>query len=407
MSGESSATLPLHVSPCVHFGECGGCASQDVEYAEQLARKQAALEELFAEHWDKPIPVTPSPVTRHYRNKVDFNFALRQYEEPPPPGFERETLLGFTRPGKWYWPIDIEECLIGPEGVGELLDAVRRWYRDRGLSAYSTKTKEGFLRALLVRDGKRTSEKMVALFTSPGELDKPGFIKAVQGAMDVQSIYWGVSSGGARGVFADELHHLDGAECIHEELHVPGGGRPLRFRISPMSFFQTNTLATEQLYGAIRAWVAEVSPSVLYDLYGGMGSIAFACADLVQSVRSVENVEDATRDGERNAELNGIDNVYFTNTVMKEYLRQVCESGGMESSSAVVVDPPRGGMTPKPLRRLVSAGSPHVLYVSCKPSVFAEELSVFRKRYDIEWMRAFDLFPHTPHVELVTALRLR
>src|SRR5690606_24124297 len=110
----------------------------------------------------------------------------------------------------------------------------------------------------------------------------------------------------------------------------------------------------------------------------------FACADLVDAVRSVESVEAATLDGEANARDNGIENVYFTNAVMKEYLRQTVESGGMESSSAVIVDPPRAGMTPKPLRRLVKAGAPHLLYVSCKPSVFAEELPELLARYEIE-----------------------
>jgi 23S rRNA (uracil1939-C5)-methyltransferase len=398
---DSTAALPL----CPHFGECGGCVSQDVSYPDQLAAKARMLEERLRDFWPHPIPVEGSPRVWHYRNKVDFNFAPRQYEEAPPPGFERETLLGFTRPGKWYWPIDVHECRIAPVGAEALLAGVKAWYRAHDLRAYHSKSKTGFLRALMLREGQRTGEKMVALFTSPGDLDAAAFVDAVREAIDVQSIYWGISSGGARGVFADELRLLHGSDTIREEMHI--GGRVLRFRISPMSFFQTNTLAAERLYSAIREWVRTVAPRILYDLYGGMGGIAFACADLVDTVRSVESVEAATLDGEANARDNGIGNVYFTNAVMKEYLRQIGEEGGMESSSAVIVDPPRAGMTPKPLRRLVKAGAPHLLYVSCKPSVFAEELPALLSRYEIEWMRAFDLFPHTPHVELLAAFRRR
>ena len=394
---------------CPHFGDCGGCQHQDVSYPEQLVQKERSLRALFAEFWDASIPVTPSPTIWHYRNKVDFNFGLKQYPEPPPEGFQRDTVLGFTRKGEWYWPLDIEECSIAPEGVDPLLTAVRAWYKDRGLAAFDSRAKKGFLRTLLVREGKRTGERMVALFTSPGDFDSEGFVDVVQEAFPAHSIFRGIYDGVARGTFADKVELLHGKPSIDETLRIPNGDtdRELRFRVSPFSFFQTNSLGAEILYGEIRRWLGEIRPRVLYDLYGGAGGIAFSCSDLVEVVRSVENETSATLDGEFNAERNGIDNVFFTAEKMKSYLHQVVDSGGMETSSAVVVDPPRGGMTPKPLRRLIASRSPHIMYVSCKASVLAEELPAFLQVYDLTDLRAIDLFPHTPHVEVLASLRIR
>ena len=161
------------------------------------------------------------------------------------------------------------------------------------------------------------------------------------------------------------------------------------------------------LYAEIRRWVQEVSPGILYDLYGGAGGIALSCADLVDTVRSVESEETATKDGEYNAGQNGIENVYFTTEKMKNYLRQVADSGGMESTSAVVCDPPREGMTPKPLKRLIQSRPPHIMYLSCKATVLAEELPKFLEVYDLTRLWAVDLFPHTPHVEVLATFRIR
>ncbi len=406
MSHESSNSP---TALCPHFGVCGGCASQDIPYPEQLDRKASVLEKLFAPYWDGGIEVCASPAIWNYRNKVDLNFARKRYDEPPPKDFVKETVLGFTRKGKWYWPLQVDECLIGPDGLGELLAAVRGWQQAAGLRAFDSRTKDGLLRALLVREGRRTGQKMVALMTTDGPLNTDPFVKAVKGAFDATSIYRGVFHGLSQGSFADELELLDGNAAIEEELHIPDGDeeRRARFRISPMSFFQTNTVGTEVLYGLIREWVRAVSPSVLYDLYGGAGGIAFSCADLAPVIRSVENVEAATADGLANAELNGVDNVFFTTQKMKNYLLDVLNSGGMEPTCAAVVDPPRSGMHPKAVKRLLEARPPHLLYVSCKPTVFVRELPAFLEQYTLTGMKAVDLFPHTPHVEVLAYMTLR
>ncbi len=400
-------TLPAQTSDrlCPHFGECGGCESQNVAYPDQVAAKKRYLENLFAAEWGKDVHVIPSPIVWHYRNKVDFNFGLRHYPEPPPKDFPRETLLGFTRPGAWYHPIDIETCLIAPEGVAALLDAVRAWYRREGLPAVG-KRGEGFLRALLVREGKRTGERMVALFTSEGAWNPQGFLDAVRQSYLSHSIYRGTFSRSARGAFADRVELLEGAEHIHEEMIIRDGAaeRRIRFRISPFSFFQTNTLAAEILYSEIRQWVRASNAQILYDLYGGAGGIAFSCSDLVQLVRSVESEPSATSDGEHNARTNKIDNVFFFTDQMRKYLHGLAETGGMEPNAVAVADPPRSGMTPKPVQRLIECAPQRLLYVSCKASVLKEELPAFLKAYTLERLWAVDMFPHTPHVEVLASL---
>lgn len=396
-------------SLCPYYGECGGCQAQEIPYALQLARKEIALQELFAAHWAGPIPVTASPVIWHYRNKVDPVFSPKHYPEPPPPGFERETVLGFKSKGRWFNTLDIAECRIGPEGLPALLDAVRQWYGKHGLKAFDLRTGTGLLQALLVRDAKRTGERMVMLITREGPLDLTDFAEAVQEAYAPTSLFHGVYQGTADVAAADRTDLLAGVSAITERLEIPDGDtvRPLSFRISPFSFFQTNTLAAERLYGRIRQWVRETGAEVLYDLYGGMGSIAFACADLVSEVWSVENVAQASEDGRHNARVNGIENVTFITDKVKNYLKWRIQGSGLAPKAAVVVDPPRAGLTPKALNRLLELGPAHVLYVSCNPKILAQEMPLLLERYHLRAMHAVDMFPHTRHVETVAALERR
>jgi 23S rRNA (uracil1939-C5)-methyltransferase len=388
---------------CPHFGECGGCQIQDLPYARQLEAKAADLEALFAPFWSGPITITPSPVSTHYRNKVDPSFAPKRYDEPPPPGFTRDTVLGFKKKGRWFWPLDITDCRIGPEGMGRLLEAVRGWYRKHDLRAFDTNTGEGYLRCLLLREGKRTGERMAVLITRDGVLPAESFVESVMESWPADSIYHGIFRRAADVAAADELRLLHGAAYITEALHLPEppGVRCLRFRISPFSFFQTNTLGTEGLYAAVREWAARIQPALLYDLYGGMGGIAFSCAGCAGKVVSVENVAPASEDGRANAAENGIENVTFITEKVKNFLKYRLEEGESGAGSAAVVDPPRSAMHPKALRRLIELGPDHLCYISCNPKLLAREMPALLEGYTLTGMQAVDLFPHTRHVEAV------
>lgn len=391
---------------CPHFGQCGGCLHQDLDYESQLHLKEQTLKDLFQDVWTRPIPVTPSPALRNYRNKVDFTFAPKHYPEPPPKGFVRDTVLGFKEKGRWYAPLHIDACHIGPEGNEELLKAVRTWMNKNNLRAFDSRTKEGLLKILLFREGKRTGEKMVVIITGPGPFDGDSFVEAVREAFNPTSVYRGIHKGSAPVADAEETELLYGEPAIHEELRIPDGDsdRLLRFRISPFAFFQTNTLATERLYGHIRDWVKKIRPEKLYDLYGGSGGIALTCADLINEIESADIVESAAEDGRYNASANSVDNITFHSGKMKNYLLGLLQQGGMEPGSAAIVDPPRAGMTPKASRRLIECRPKDILYVSCNPKILSRELPSFLETYRLADLRAVDLFPHTDHVEAVAWL---
>lgn len=394
---------------CPHFGECGGCKSQDVPYARQVAEKSEMLGALFQDYWTAPVPVTPSPVIWHYRNKIDPAFDRMRYPEPPPKDFVRETVLGFKKKGQWYWPLDIDACHIGPEGAGALLRATRQWYREKDIRAWDNRTKDGVLRYLLVRDGKRSGEKMVVLITHEGELDCDPFVEIAQSVYGATSVYRGYFTGRSDVATAERLELLAGAPHITETLLLPDGDttRRLDFRISPLSFFQTNPLATENLYAAIRNHVRAVAPNSLYDLYGGAGGIAFACSDLVNHVWSVEEVEPASEDGRHNARVNGIENVTFITERTERYLNARREDGSLAAGAMVILDPPRSALHPKVIKRLLEFLPEHILYVSCNPKLLAREMAVFAEAYDLAALEAFDLFPHTPHIEALALLKRR
>ncbi|MBI4558092.1 MAG: 23S rRNA (uracil(1939)-C(5))-methyltransferase RlmD [Candidatus Hydrogenedentes bacterium] len=393
---------------CPHFGECGGCSYQDKPYPEQVRAKGRMLEQLFSEFWHGPIQVEPSPVVWFYRNRADLTFAPKWYNQPPAPGFERETVLGYRRKGRWFWPLDVAECRIFSPELPALLDAVKRWFRAARLQAYDERTQQGILRGLLVREGKRTGQRLVVLITREGEFDAGVFVEAVRAACSVTSIFHGIYRGRAQVTCADELHLLFGPPEIAEELHVVDdvSRRRFRFCISPFSFFQTNTMGADVLYTRVREWVKGVVPSILYDLYGGSGGIALSCADLVPQVVSVENVLSTTRDATRNAVMNRIENARFTTNSVEDFLMQLLRRGELEKDAAVIVDPPRAGLHPRALKALLELKPAHLLYVSCKPSTLVLELPKLLEVFRLRSLHAVDMFPHTDHVEVLAEFSL-
>ncbi|MBI4052248.1 MAG: 23S rRNA (uracil(1939)-C(5))-methyltransferase RlmD [Elusimicrobia bacterium] len=376
----SISYLSSHISAltlCRHFGTCGGCQIQDLPYDSQLQLKQKKLQMMMAPFWKEALPVHPSPEIYYYRNKMEFSFGKR---------IEGIT-LGLKKKKRWDTTLDIEEChLLSAETAG-LLKAVREWMAVRGLVC---------LRYLVVREGKNTDQRMVFLHSSQ-EISNQEFVQAVRPVYPATTILWGMNTKLADVAVADRLEVLFGSGFIEEKL----GG--LLFRISPTSFFQTNTKGAERLYAILRNWISEAHPELLLDLYGGCGGISFSAAEIVQQIVCVESSVSAVADARFNAQRNDIHNVEFVCAKTEDFLSS--PTTRHLPLATVVLDPPRAGLHPKALKSLISFGPARIVYVSCNPRALAQDLKELLECYKIDRIEALDLFPHTEHIEVLVQLK--
>jgi len=388
---------PHHVdAPCVHFPACGGCRFQDLAYETQLEQKHAqvrdALQRLGAVAKPPLRDIVPcAPEIFHYRNKLEYSFT----QTPDGPA------LGFHRAGRWDEVLDIEECWL-TTGVGNgVRDAVRAWAREEGLEPYSQRDNTGYLRHLVVREGRNTGQALVQLVTAPGERFEPGyFVDVVRRIPEVRSVHWSVNDTPAE-VTNLPTKLLWGEEWIEEEL----GG--LRFRVRPNAFLQTNTAMAETLYGLAAEAAALTGSETVWDLYCGIGTIGLTLARNALTVWGIEVSEESVACALENAELNGITNAAFFAGNVGQVVEELVERSG--APDVVVVDPPRAGLAGKALRHLGRLGAPRLVYVSCNPTTLAGDVKTLREEYGYELLRVtpVDMFPHTPHVESVSVLERR
>jgi 23S rRNA (uracil1939-C5)-methyltransferase len=379
-------------APCRHFGVCGGCRFQDLAYGAQLASKEQQVRDALVRIGrvaDPPLePIVPAASVYGYRNKLEYSFAAGEG------GFE----LGFHRAGRWDAIVDIEECLLTTPVGNEIRLAVREWAREEQLEPYDQATGAGYLRHLVVREGRNTGQILVLLVTAPGERFETGYlVDVLRRFPQVRSIHWAINDTPAeRTNVPTKL--LWGEEAIEEE--VLG----LRFRLRPGAFFQTNTEMAEQLYALAREYAALSGVENVLDLYCGTGTIALALARDARAVWGLEISEEAVACAIENAELNGIENARFFAGNVGQTLEELVEESG--APDVVVVDPPRAGLAGKALRRTGALGAERIVYVSCNPTTLASDLQVLRDEfgYGLRRCRPVDMFPHTPHVESVSLL---
>ena len=375
--------VTAHSPRCTHFGECGGCRRQDLSYEDQLEAKKKYLEDLF----HRPVPLHPSPDIWYYRNKMEYSFGDVY---PPPEEGEDDILLGLKERGKWYRVLNLSECyLLSPEAPA-LLEAVHTWARNEGLAPYNVRRHVGFLRHLLVREGKLSGERLVLLLTVEGSFPRESFVEAVESVYPATTILRGQHNGRADAAILEEVKVLTGSGFIEEVLL----GKT--FRISPKSFFQTNSRGAEILYSLIREWIAPLRPERILDLYCGGGAIGILLADLCQEVLGVDVVEEAVADARYNAKENGVFNIEFVTGKVEKVLRD-----WKGSVDTVILDPPRAGMHPKARKAVCEMAPPRILYVSCNPKNFARDLEKILEGYEMVRIEGVDLFPHTDHVEAV------
>lgn len=380
-------------APCRHFGVCGGCRFQDLAYTRQLEAKHEQVRDALVRlggFADPPLePIVPARSTYGYRNKLEYSFASG----------EDGIVLGFHRAGRWDEVIDVEECLLTTETGNAIREAVKAWAREEGLEPYDQRSGEGYLRHLVVREGRNTGEVLVLLVTAPGErFDTDFLVETLTRFPELRSLHWAVNDRPAE-VTNLPTRLLFGEEWIEEEL------LGLRFRVRPNAFLQTNTEMAETLYRLALDAAALTGTETVFDLYCGTGTIGLALAGAAASVWGVEISEESVACAIENAEANGIANARFFAGNVGQSLEELAGRAGRPD--VVVVDPPRAGLAGKALRRTGALGARRIVYVSCNPTTLASDLAVLRDEYGYELVRCtpVDMFPHTPHIESVTLLR--
>src|SRR6201997_2582268 len=380
-------------APCAHYPACGGCRFQDLAYETQLEQKHAqvrdALQRLGGIGEPPLREIVPCrPEIFHYRNKLEYSFTQA------PDG----TALGFHKAGRWDEVLELEKCWLTTDLGNGIRDAVRDWAREEGLTAYSQADGSGYLRHLVVRQGRNTRQALVQLVTAPGEKFEPGYlVDVLRRFPEVRSIHWSINDTPAE-VTNLPSRLLWGEEWIEEELCG------LRFRARPNAFLQTNTAMAERLYALAREAAGLTGGETVWDLYCGIGTIGLSLAGDALTVWGIEVSEESVACALENAGLNDIANAAFFAGNVGQVTEELLERSG--PPEVVVVDPPRAGLAGKALRRLGRIGAPRLVYVSCNPTTLAGDVKALRDDYGYELRRVtpVDMFPHTPHVECVALL---
>ena len=431
-------------SPCPHFGSCGGCTFLSLPYEEQLKIKDEQVKKLLDSVLDRQGPwqfegIKESPVCFGYRNKMEFSFGDEIKDGP--------LALGMHKRGSFYDIVSVTGCQIIDEDYRQILCCVKEYFtqlKEQGVSVsfYHRLRHIGYLRHLLVRKASKTGEILIALVTTtqlPGEGIVPGRADAFPGeteettdgaprddmaarqlaedeilcgfkdrllALELEGRVTGIlhirNDAVADIIQSDETRILYGQDHFYEEL------LGLRFRISVFSFFQTNSCGAEVLYQTVRDYITDFidpidSRKIVFDLYSGTGTIAQLMAPVAKKVIGVEIVEEAVEAAKKNAELNGLHNCEF---IAGDVLKVIDTID--EKPDFIILDPPRDGIHPKALDKIIRYGVEHVLYISCKPTSLVRDLEVFLERgYEVKKAVAVDQFPWTANVETVCLLSNR
>ncbi|MFL5877514.1 MAG: 23S rRNA (uracil(1939)-C(5))-methyltransferase RlmD [Solirubrobacteraceae bacterium] len=365
-----------------------GAPWQVLPYERQLAVKSEQVDEALRRIGKldgfELLPIVPAVQQWRYRNKLEYSFGN---------GPGGELVCGFHAPGRWDRIVPLEDCLLASEHGNAVREQVVGWARAHGLRAHERRSHEGELRNLVVREGRRTGEVQVRLVAAPADLPLDALAEAVQ----ADSLLVTTTDAAGETTAEGETELVAGTEFIDEELG------DLRFRISPLAFFQTNTEMAEQLYGAAAELAELRGTERLYDLYCGSGTIALVLSARAAQVFGIELAPDAVADAITNARRNGIDNTQFFAGDVRLALPELVERAGRPD--VVVVDPPRAGLSKKAVRRLIEAAPKKVVYVSCNPTTLAPNAAQLADAgYALRRVRPVDLFPQTPHIECVAVL---
>lgn len=404
------------VAPCAHFGTCGGCKWQTLDYAAQLRFKAkdvaGNLKKIGSIVPNETLPILGSKEAYFYRNKLEFTFTNHRWLTQDEINSEAQEIdrngLGFHIPGFWDKVLHVNKCHLQAEPSNAIRDFCFEFAKQNNLSFFNLRDKTGLLRTLMIRT---TSIGEVMVFFQFGE-DDLSKITLILDAVRINfpkitSLQYAINT-----KQNDSIYDLD-IICYHGKAYVTEqmpayfeSSQPLRFHVGAKSFYQTNSAQAFELYRTALDFAGLTGGETVYDLYTGTGTIALFLAQKARKVVGVESVKEAIDDAWLNAEVNGITNTKFVVGDMKDvFTQEFIQTHG--TPDVVVTDPPRDGMHQNVVEQLLALAAPRIVYVSCNPATQARDLALLNNAYEVKLSRAVDMFPQTHHIENVVLLEKR
>lgn len=402
---------------CEHFGLCGGCSWQHIQYAEQLKYKQQQvidhLERIGGLTLPPVQPIIGSQKIQHYRNKLDYTFTANKWLTSPPAGagtervelsYEELSGLGYHIPKMYDRVFDVNTCYLQPDPSNDIRLLARQTALQNKIPFFDLRKQTGFLRTLTIRTTSSGEVMIILQVTSQESSWIDLMLKTLTDAFPQITSTNYIVNNKRNDTFHDlEIHCWKGLPYITETMISPDGHHTLQFRVGPKSFYQTNSLQTQELYKVAWRMANLKGHELVYDLYTGTGTIANYIARQAKKVVGLEYVASAIDDANVNSQINGITNTTFHAGDIKDLLSEAFlrEHGSPE---VIITDPPRAGMHPDVCQMLLKAAPERIVYISCNPATQARDLQLLSDQYVIQAVQPVDMFPHTIHVENIVQL---
>ena len=393
---------------CEHFGICGGCKLQHIDYQAQIKHKDQivydALTRIGKVKVGEFLPILGAEDTQYYRNKLEFAFSNRRWitDEMMLAGAPKEhNVLGFHRPGSFDKIVHINHCFLMRDPMNEIRLYMHEVATEQNLEYFDMKTGKGYLRNVMIRISTLGQILVVMQFFYEDEAKRKAYLDAIKTRFpDITSLQFCINGTGNDSLYGKKIDTYYGKGYIEEDLG------DVRFRIGPQSFFQTSTKQAVNLFDTVVEFADFQGTENVYDLYTGVGSIGLYVAKKCKQVVGIEEIEDAIKDAKENATRNNIKNtVFYAGDVKNILTDEFAAKHG--KPDILITDPPRAGMHEQVVAMLLKLEAPRIVYVSCNPATQGRDLQGLSAKYDVVKSRAVDMFPYTHHIENVVLLKLR
>ena len=398
---------------CSHFGLCGGCKWQHITYENQLINKQKQvkdnIERIAKVSVKEFLPIIGADNEYYYRNKLEYTFSDRRWltslDVPKEKGGPQDTNgLGFHLPGMFDKILDIEHCYLQKDPSNDIRLAIKKYAIDNGLEFFNARNHEGFLRNLIIRTSS-TGDLMVIVIFRYDDLDIRDLLQAIADKFpEITSLMYVINEKLNDTIWDLEVKLFKGKSHLYEEMKPAiNTDDKLKFKVGPVSFYQTNPEQAFKLYKAAFDFADFKGNELVYDLYTGTGTIAAFISSSVNKVIGIESVEEAVAGAKENAELNNINNIeFFAGDMLKILTPEFISTNG--KPDIIITDPPRAGMHEKVIKQILVTEPEKIVYISCNPATQARDIALLSEKYDVIKSQPVDMFPQTHHVENVALL---